>query len=164
MAPAHCVLDNKGNKYTNSNCVILIVFPLQQWLHERTSMLRYMYIACHVEYMVSASTNLYATFLLSAYNEFLFKIYTCPSVCMYYPSRLDTDQILMMIILFYGITNVTMCSEVLFLCKSTLHVSGGTHAHHQEYNLNCINIHWYNYSRSQIVSVTSSQHSLARSA
>ena len=33
-----------------------------------------------------------------------------------------------------------MCSEVLFLCKSTLHVSGGTHAHHQEYNLNCINI------------------------
>ena len=37
-----------------------------------------------------------------------------------------------------------MCSEVLFLCKSTLHVSGGTHAHHQEYNLNCINSHWYN--------------------
>ena len=34
--------------------------------------------------------------------------------------------------------------EVLFLCKSTLHVSGGTHAHHQEYNLNCINSHWYN--------------------
>ena len=37
-----------------------------------------------------------------------------------------------------------MCSEVLFLCKSTLHVSGATHAHHQEYNLNCINSHWYN--------------------
>jgi hypothetical protein len=29
-----------------------------------------------------------------------------------------------------------MCSEVLFLCKSTLHVSGGTNAHHQEYKLN----------------------------
>jgi hypothetical protein len=28
----------------------------------------------------------------------------------------------------------------LFLCKSTLHVSGGTHAHHQELNFNCINI------------------------
>ena len=41
-------------------------------------------------------------------------------------------------IVFYGITN--RCDNVqwnLFLCKSTLHVSGGTHAHHQEYNLNC---------------------------
>ena len=36
------------------------------------------------------------------------------------------------------------CAVNLFLCKSTLHVSGGTHAHHQEYNFNCINIHWYN--------------------
>jgi hypothetical protein len=48
-------------------------------------------------------------------------------------------------ILFYGITN--RCDNVqwnLFLCKSTLQVSGGTHAHHQEYNLNCINSHWYN--------------------
>ena len=46
---------------------------------------------------------------------------------------------------FYGITN--RCDNVqwnLFLCKSTLHVSGGTHAHHQEYNFNCINSHWYN--------------------
>ena len=31
---------------THSEYVILIVFPLQQWLHERASMLRYMYIAC----------------------------------------------------------------------------------------------------------------------
>jgi hypothetical protein len=45
------------------------------------------------------------------------------------------------IVIFYGITN--RCNNVqwnLFLCKSTLHVSGGTHAHHQEYNFNCINI------------------------
>jgi len=28
--------------------VILIAFPLQQWLHERVSMLRYTYIACIV--------------------------------------------------------------------------------------------------------------------
>ena len=27
---------------------VIIVFPLQQWLHERTSMLRYMYTACLV--------------------------------------------------------------------------------------------------------------------
>jgi hypothetical protein len=35
-------------KATNvhSECVILIAFPLQQWLHERASMLRYTYIAC----------------------------------------------------------------------------------------------------------------------
>jgi hypothetical protein len=32
--------------YTHSGCVILIAFPLQQWLHERASVLRYTYIAC----------------------------------------------------------------------------------------------------------------------
>jgi hypothetical protein len=31
---------------THLGCVIIIVFPLQQWLHERTSMLRYTYIVC----------------------------------------------------------------------------------------------------------------------
>jgi len=30
---------------TQSGCVILIAFPLQQWLHERASMFRYTYIA-----------------------------------------------------------------------------------------------------------------------
>jgi hypothetical protein len=29
-------------------CVILIAFPLNRWLHERVSMLRYTYIACLV--------------------------------------------------------------------------------------------------------------------
>ena len=33
---------------TPSEYVIFIVFPLQQWLHERTSMLRYMHITCIV--------------------------------------------------------------------------------------------------------------------
>jgi hypothetical protein len=33
---------------THTDCVILIAFPLQQWLHERVSMLRYTYIACLV--------------------------------------------------------------------------------------------------------------------
>ena len=36
------------------------------------------------------------------------------------------------------------CAVKFFLCKSTLHVSGGTHAHHQEYNFNFIDSHWYN--------------------
>jgi hypothetical protein len=31
---------------TNSEYVILIPFPQQQWLQERASMLRYTYIAC----------------------------------------------------------------------------------------------------------------------
>jgi len=29
---------------TRSGCVMLVAFPPQQWLHERASMLRYMYI------------------------------------------------------------------------------------------------------------------------
>ena len=31
---------------THSECVILIDFPLQQWLHERATVLRYVYTAC----------------------------------------------------------------------------------------------------------------------
>ena len=34
---------------THSEYVILIAFPLQQWLHERASMLCYTYIVCHGE-------------------------------------------------------------------------------------------------------------------
>ena len=33
---------------THSQFVILIAFPLQQWLHDRASLLRYTYIACRV--------------------------------------------------------------------------------------------------------------------
>ena len=46
MAHAHCTLDTQGYKHTHSGCVILIAFPLQQWLHESAAMLRYTYIAC----------------------------------------------------------------------------------------------------------------------
>jgi hypothetical protein len=37
-------------KSTNAHtgCAILIVFPLQQWLQERASMLRFTYLACLV--------------------------------------------------------------------------------------------------------------------
>jgi hypothetical protein len=31
---------------THSKYVIIIVFPLQQWFHERASVLRYTYVAC----------------------------------------------------------------------------------------------------------------------
>jgi len=33
---------------THSEYAVLIVFPLQRWLHERASMLRYTYIGCIV--------------------------------------------------------------------------------------------------------------------
>ena len=39
-----CWIPNATN--INSEYVILIAFPLQQWLHERASLLRYTYTAC----------------------------------------------------------------------------------------------------------------------
>ena len=36
---------------THSEYVIFIALPLQQWLHERPSMLRHTYIACLVNFM-----------------------------------------------------------------------------------------------------------------
>jgi hypothetical protein len=33
---------------THPGYVIFIAFPLQQWMHEHASLLRYTYIACHV--------------------------------------------------------------------------------------------------------------------
>jgi len=38
-----CWIPKATNTY--SECVILIAFPLQRWLHERASVLRYTYIA-----------------------------------------------------------------------------------------------------------------------
>jgi len=39
--------------HTHTQCVILNVFPLQQRLQERASMIRYMYIAC----LIHSKTN-----------------------------------------------------------------------------------------------------------
>ena len=41
---------------THSGYVILIAFPLQQWLHERSPMLRYTYIACLVRIVTAPGT------------------------------------------------------------------------------------------------------------
>jgi hypothetical protein len=38
---------------THTSCVVLIGFPLQQWLYEQASMLRYTYTACRVEHLHS---------------------------------------------------------------------------------------------------------------
>jgi len=48
MAHARCMLDSEGDKHTHTGYVILLAFPLQQWLHERASVLRYTYIVCLV--------------------------------------------------------------------------------------------------------------------
>jgi hypothetical protein len=61
MAHAHCMLDIKGYKHTLTEYVILIAFPLQQWLHDRASLLRYTYIACLV------------LFSLTVYSSTIFK-------------------------------------------------------------------------------------------
>jgi len=47
-AHAHCMLNTSG--YLYSEYVILIVFPLQQWLHESSAMLIYTCNACLVDY------------------------------------------------------------------------------------------------------------------
>jgi hypothetical protein len=44
---------------THSEYVILIAFPLQQWLHERVSMLRYTYIACIVTTAIDPCSDLW---------------------------------------------------------------------------------------------------------
>jgi len=43
MGHAHCMLDTQGYIHTLGICNI--AFPLQQWLHERVTMLRYTPIA-----------------------------------------------------------------------------------------------------------------------
>jgi hypothetical protein len=48
MMHAHLTLGTYGNQNRLSEYVILFVFPLQQWLHERATTLRYMYTACLV--------------------------------------------------------------------------------------------------------------------
>jgi len=37
---------------THSNYVTIIAFPLQQWLHERATLLRYTYSACLSIYLL----------------------------------------------------------------------------------------------------------------
>ena len=44
MAHAHCMLSTQVYKCTHSGCVLLIAFPLQQWLQEHATILCYMYI------------------------------------------------------------------------------------------------------------------------
>jgi len=49
------MLDNKAAD-THSEYVILIVFPRQEWLRDRVSILRYAYLACLV-YVIMFVSN-----------------------------------------------------------------------------------------------------------
>jgi hypothetical protein len=61
MAHAHCVLDTLRLQI-HTSCVILLAFPLQQWLHENASMLCYTYIA----FLVIPLNYVIITVMLSA--------------------------------------------------------------------------------------------------
>jgi hypothetical protein len=62
LARACCMLKAT---YKHSEYVILIVFPLQQWLHKRASVLRYTYSACFVFFssFLRTETRLKAVFV-----------------------------------------------------------------------------------------------------
>ena len=48
MSIACCI--TKAYKHKHTPILILMAFPLQQWLHECACMIRYLYIACLVTY------------------------------------------------------------------------------------------------------------------
>ena len=56
---AACLIAKATDKH--SEYVILIAFPLQQWLHERSSVLRYTYIAClnYINNQLDATITVY---------------------------------------------------------------------------------------------------------
>jgi len=61
-------------QYRHSGCVILFAFPLQQWLHEHTTMLRYTYIVCLANALFLSSfhmacTDSYDDWQMMACNE-----------------------------------------------------------------------------------------------
>ena len=65
---AHCMLDTDAIN-TPSGYVIIIAFPLQQWLQERASVLRYRNIACLAYYCLRCYPYLVRIFRLEGKNE-----------------------------------------------------------------------------------------------
>jgi hypothetical protein len=45
MVHAHCILDTQGHNH-NLRILIVTAFTLWHWLHERSSVLCFMYMAC----------------------------------------------------------------------------------------------------------------------
>jgi hypothetical protein len=81
-------------KTTNpsSQYLIIISFPLQQWLHERPSMLRYMYIACFVETFSCQIASIYSLlwmYTLRIMTSFKYGLYFCWILLAYVSLVLD---------------------------------------------------------------------------
>jgi hypothetical protein len=71
---------------TNTRYVILIAFPLQQWLQERASMLRYPCLACLVAFYIDTCINGLSVYaLLTLYTHLA--ITTGPSLIMAHTGR-----------------------------------------------------------------------------
>jgi hypothetical protein len=58
---------------THSEYVMLIAFPLQQWLHERTSVFRYIYFACLVKFASPCYFSLQAVLCMPVSTSVFFK-------------------------------------------------------------------------------------------
>jgi len=90
---------------THSEYVILIAFPLQQWLNESASMLRYTYIACLISlylcsfsdcpFMLLALCNA-VTFTTSINNAYFLFLYELRST---FSGFLNSNTILCIVIL-----------------------------------------------------------------
>ena len=65
---------------THSQYALLITVPLQQWLHERVSMLRYTYTAC-LRFIFSCSSFL---LLLLFFFSFAFSSYIYIALCSFH--------------------------------------------------------------------------------
>ena len=86
MALAYCMLDNYNHTHTHTHTqleyVIRIAFPLQQWLHERASMVR-LYVSCLSLYFRNS-------YIRSPHRETnLNKEIICPAVTWLNPFELD---------------------------------------------------------------------------
>ena len=89
-----------GPKVTNthSEYVILITFPLQQLLHECTSMLHYTYCACLVEFVKNVQVFYYLlclkafVYFKGTENAIYTYIYVCVCVCVYIYKTIYVSQ------------------------------------------------------------------------
>jgi hypothetical protein len=61
IAHVHCMMDNYGyiHTHTHTQYAIIIAFPLQQWLQERSLLLRYTYFARIVIFSASPMAAIY---------------------------------------------------------------------------------------------------------
>ena len=66
---------------THSEYVILIAFPLQQWLHERVSVLRYTYIVCLDIRKIFHSSSFLSTYPFALHMMGPVDLHTFPAIC-----------------------------------------------------------------------------------